>query len=100
MISDALRVQKTISYQKFKIVRSIYQKTLFTIIAIRLEIYIDKVVQIKDKSDSNYYREKKSISIYCCSEFFNTTNYLYKQKSLQQLQITKLKKEIVTELTD
>jgi len=97
---DALRVQKTISYQKSKIVRSIYQKILLTTIAIRLEIYINKVVQIKNKSDSNYYREKKSISTYCRSRFFDTTNYLYKQKSLQQLQVTRLKKEIVTESTD
>ncbi len=77
---DALRVQKTISYYKSKITRSMYQRALLTTIAIRLEIYVDEVVQVRDKFGSNFQREKKSISTDCRSDLFDTTNYLYEHK--------------------
>jgi len=67
---------------------------------IRLEIHVDEVVQIRNESNNNYHREKKSISTYRRFRFFDTTNYLYEQKDLQQLRVTKLKKGIVTRLTD
>ncbi len=68
--------------------------------AIRLEIYVDEVVQIRNEFSNNYYRGKKLISTYRRSRFFDTTNYLYEQKGLQQLRVTKLKKGIVVGSTD
>jgi hypothetical protein len=59
-----------------------YQKTLLTKIEIRLEIYIDDVVQMSNESSSDFYREQKLISTHCRLEFFDTTYYLYEKKNL------------------
>jgi len=97
---DALRVQKTISHQGPKMARSMYQKTLLTTIAIRLGTHVDEVVQMRDESGSDYHRGKKPISTYRRSGFFDTTNYSYEQKGLQQLRVTRLKEGIVAGPTD
>ena len=91
---DAIRVQKTISKKRSKIVRSIYQKILLTKMAICLGIYIGDVVQVRHKSSSGFYREQKPIPTHRRSGFFDTIHYLYEKKGLQQVRVTKPKQGI------
>lgn len=67
--------------------------------AIRLETHVDEVVQVRDEFGNDFHRGKKLVSTHRRSRFFDTTNYLYEHKDLQQLQVTKLKKEIVAKPT-
>lgn len=95
LMPDALRVQKTISHHGPKIARSMYQRALLTTMAIRLGTHVEEVVQVRDEFDSDFHKGKKPISTHRRSGFFDTTNYSYEHKGLQQLRVTKLKEGIV-----
>jgi hypothetical protein len=94
LVPDALRVQKTIGHQGPKTARSMYQRALLTTMAIQLGTHVGQVVQMRDESGNDFRRGKKLISAHRRSGLFDTTNYSYEQKGLQQLRVTKLKEGI------
>jgi len=94
LVPDALRVHKTVGHQGPKIAKSMYQKALLTTMAIRLGTRIGEVVQMRDESGNDCHRGYKPITAHRRLAFFDSTNYSYDQKGLQQLRVTKLKKRI------